>query len=175
MEMAGNDIITLETLKKMDKTTDEFSKDVMFHGANSAAIMIYKNSNLLYYKSTNEKWQDFYFTSKEKKNCHIVRAGLEIFAKKKINYTLVWDALHPTHDDAKYLNEQREHFDHCHGLSMCEAFPNDLIFTIVLTSGRKNENFSNLVLKDKRKIIDYMQQLDYIEEYALLKKISTNS
>ncbi|MBP9777764.1 MAG: hypothetical protein KBD25_01115 [Rickettsiaceae bacterium] len=172
--MNKNKIVTLNSFKKIDKITDQFSKDAIFHGANSFAVMIYKHNNLLYYKSTNQKWQDFYYTSKEKDNCHIVHAGLEIFARKKTNYSLVWDALHPTHDDAQYLNEKRLSFDHCHGVSMCEAFPNGLIFTIVLTSSNKNEKFSSLVLKDKGKLIDYMRRLNYIEEYSLLKESSTS-
>lgn len=164
---------TIITSQIIDKTTDQFSKDVMFHGANSAAIMIYKAGKIEYYKSTNHKWQDFYSSSKSARNCHVAAAGFDLLGKSKKSFTLVWDAMHPNNDDSIYLNEQRESFNHCHGLSICETLPNDIIFSIILTSDKKNEKFSELVLRDKSKVINYMQQLKYIDEYFILKNTKT--
>src|SRR5579863_5752555 len=154
----------------IDKVTNDFSKVTIFHGANSVAIMIYKSSKLKYYKSTNYKWQDFYSNSSASQNCHIAGAAFDLLGKSKKSFTLVWDVMQPINDDSIYLNEQREHLNHCHGLSICETLPNDIIFSVILTADKKNDNFSELVLRNKSKVINYMQKLKSIDEYFALKE-----
>lgn len=142
----------MERKKILVNTTETFLNNMLFHGASSAAIMVYQANKLQYYESTSVKWYDFYSSARETTNCHIVHTGIGLLAQEKKSFSLIWDAIKANNDDSLYLNEQRERFNHCHGISICESLPNNVLFSLVLTGKRSDINFANHVIKNKSKI-----------------------
>lgn len=139
----------MERKKILTNTTDIFLDNMLFYGASSAAVMLYQKGQLNHYNSTSTVWQDFYSTTKSAANCHIAQAGINMVRQNFKSFSIVWDAMKANNDDSLYLNEERERLDHCHGISICEAMPNDTLFGIILTGRRCDVNFANLVLKNK--------------------------
>lgn len=143
----------MERKKILKSTTDIFLNNMVFHGASSAAVMIYQYGELQYYESTSMVWHDFYSMAKESANCHIAQAGIEMVRQNLKYFSIIWDIMKPNNDDSLYLNEERERLNHCHGISICEALPNDTLFGVILTGRRCDTNFANSVIKNKTKVI----------------------
>ena len=148
----------MDNKKIIERSTNYFLNDMVNNGASSASIMIYDKWNLQFYKSTSDKWQDFYLASSASENCHIVQLGLNL-GKLQKNFSIVWDKTKPTNEDSIYLNEQRERFDHCHGISICETISDDLVLGVILTGRRCDVNFAELVIKEKAGLIDKLNNI----------------
>ena len=150
----------MERKKVLVNTTEIFLNNMLFHGASSAAVMIYQAGSLQYYESTSNKWHDFYSEAKEAANCHIAQAGIRL-AREKKSFSLIWDATKANNDASIYLNEQRERYNHCHGISICESLPNDTLFGIILTGRRCDINFADMVIKHKAKMAAEISNLKH--------------
>ena len=144
----------------LDISTEKLIKTMVFHGANSAAIMIYQAGKLVHYKSSYEQWQDFYSNDKASLSCHIAQSGI-IHAKSHKRFSLIWDDLKPENDASLYLNEQREKYNHCHGISICESLPNDVLFSIILTGRRCDINFAQIVINNKIAVNHELNKFKY--------------
>lgn len=142
----------MERKKILRNTTEIFLNNMVFHGASSAAVMVYQGGKLQYYESTSTIWHDFYSTAKESANCHLAQAGIDMVRKNLKSFSIIWDVAKPNNDESLYLNEERERLDHCHGISICEALPNDTLFGIILTGRRCDSNFAHSVIKNKAKL-----------------------
>ena len=149
----------MECKKVLANTTDIFLDNMLFHGASSAAVMVYQKGQLNHYSSTSTVWSDFYSTTKAANNCHLAQTGIHMVRQNIKSFSIVWDAMRPNNDDSLYLNEERERLDHCHGISICEALPNDTLFGIILTGRRCDVNFANLVLKNKANLHTYISRI----------------
>lgn len=149
----------MERKKVLTNTTDIFLDNMLFHGASSAAVMVYQKGQLNHYNSTSTVWQDFYSTTKAASNCHLAQAGTNMVRQNFKSFSIVWNAMRPNNDDSMYLNEERERLDHGHGISICEALPNDTLFGIILTGRRCDVNFADLVLKNKANLHTYISRI----------------
>lgn len=136
-----------------------------FQGASSAGLMIFQSGNLKYFKSTSEKWHDFYNNAKEKQHCHLIKNSMDISKKlisdpsaKKL-FSLIWDFQVPTNDESVYLNEQREKYDHCHGISIIDLPENDILIGLTLTGRRCDLNFAKEVVNHKAEVMRDLQML----------------
>ena len=148
----------MDNKKIIEKSTNYFLNDMVNNGASSASVMIYDNGVIQFYKSTSYKWQEFYSNSPANKNCHIAQLGINLVKNQK-NFSIIWDSIKPTNDDSKYLNEQREQFNHCHGISICENIGDDLLLGVILTGRRCDVNFAQLVVKEKQHIADKLNNI----------------
>lgn len=148
----------MDRKKVLKNNTEIFLNNMLFHGASSAAVMVYQSGQLKYYESTSTRWQDFYSTSKESANCHLAQAGI-ILAQQQKSFSVIWDIVKPNNDDSLYLNEERERLDHCHGISICESLPNNTLFGIILTGRRCDTNFAHYVVKNKVNFANEIHQI----------------
>ncbi len=142
----------MDSKKILDRQIEEILDDMVFHGASSAGIMVYKSGNLEYFKSTSYEWHDFYNSSKETNECHLVENSMKLLKNlKKIgqSFSLIWDLQTPNSDEALYLNEKREEYEHCHGISICQTLPNDALIGLTITGRRCDINFAQDVIKNK--------------------------
>lgn len=154
--------------KIIDQTVDNILDTFTFHGASSAGIMIYKSNQLIFYKSTSGEWHDFYNNAKEKSSCHLVKNSMCISKRLTENMTsaktfsLIWDLQIPDNDESMYLNEQRERYNHCHGISIIDLPQKDILIGLTLTGRRCDLNFSREVLTNKFKVASDLQILKTI-------------
>lgn len=147
--------------KFLNKKGTAFLDNLIFQGAANASIMLYKDSDLVYFQSTNEKWHDFYSNDSASKNCHIAQTGIH-YAKKSRDFSLIWDSMIPNNDDSLYLNEQREKYNHCHGISICASLPHDILLGIIITGRRCDLNLAHDVIKRKHILNKEITQLKQI-------------
>lgn len=152
--------------KILKKTTQILLDELVNHGASSASILLYQDDKLIQHQTTCDKWQDFYAGIPEVVHeCHIKKQGILLANQKVSNFTLVWDLLIPDNDYSLYLNEERERFNHCHGISICKTLPDNQMMGIVLTGRRHETDFAYRVIKNKHKVSVAMQT-----HYSVIKQ-----
>jgi len=88
----------------------------------------------------------------------ISRALLADPSSKKL-FSLIWDFQVPTNDESVYLNEQREKYDHCHGISIIDLPEKDILIGLTLTGRRCDLNFAKEVVSHKAEVMRDLQML----------------
>jgi|LauGreDrversion4_2_1035121.scaffolds.fasta_scaffold06076_1 hypothetical protein len=145
--------------KILNKHTNKFLKNMLFQGANNASLMIYTNKKISFYESTSSKWQDFYSSAKESQKCHIAQLGIEL-VKQNRDFSIIWNSITPLNDESEYLNEKREQYQHCNGISICNRLSDNSLFGIILTGKRHDTNFATQVIKNKG---SFSNEVNYIK------------
>jgi len=136
----------------MDRQLETSLRRLVKQGSGAASLLIYKNSKLTYYKTTNPKFEDAYMNSQPQVvNCHIAE-----IATRRINegrpYTLIWDQLIPTNEDSLFLNELRLEHNYCHGITILNPINDTLLIGLTLVGKIKDLNLPYTVLKNKHVI-----------------------
>lgn len=148
----------MDSKKIIDRHIDNILTDIVHQGASSAGIMIFQSEKLIFYKSTCDKWHDFYNNSKERLHCHLVKNSItrsnEVMNTAGLSkvFSLVWDLQIPHNCESIYLNEQRERFNHCHGISIIDVSEKNTLIGMPLTGRRCDINFAHDIFANKSKI-----------------------
>lgn len=144
--------------KKVELQMEHILDNFTFHGASSAGIMLFKSGKLSFFKSTCSKWHDFYNTAPEKNKCHLVQKSMEISHQLISNpnsmksFSLIWDLQMPHNEESLYLNEQRDKYNHSHGISIIDLPQSDILIGLTLTGRRCDTNFIKDVIENKANI-----------------------
>lgn len=162
----------MDNKKVIDQYTNYFLNNMVNNGASSAAVMIYEKGIIKFYKSTSHNWQEFYSDSSASKNCHIATLGINLVKSQK-QFSIIWDSVKPTNDDSLYLNEQRERYNHCHGISICENVGENLLLGVILTGRRCDVNFAHLVVKEKHNIVTKLNNIIHFSKALYLSPKNT--
>jgi len=120
-------------------------------------ILLDQDKNMLYYKSTNSKWQEKYVLNNYYKHCHLVDRTNQLMRSNPDNFTLVWDFVKSQNEIATEINALRKEYDVAHGVSFCQknfsVGGKNATFLITLAGRDCDINFSENVVTRKREII----------------------
>lgn len=147
----------------LDLATTNFLNQLTFQGATYSSITVIKNSESIFYKSTNKNWDEIYYNSGASKFCHLISAASKLVKYNK-DFTIVWDMITPNSEIAHHLNELRAKNNLCHGVSFIQKISNSLMLSINLTGRYGDLNFSTAVIENKKNIINKFLKISNLQK-----------
>lgn len=132
-------------------------------------ILLDEEKNMLYYKSTNSKWQERYVINNYYKHCHLVDRTNQLIRSNQDNFTLSWDLVKPQNEISTEINALRKEYHVAHGVSFCQKkfIVGDKKATFLITlAGRDCDiNFSENVIIRKKEIITSVINSNVIQNH----------
>lgn len=151
------------------------SNEILDQGATYFSIILLDDyRKILYYKSTNDKWQDKYVTKKYYTYCHLINRTNELIKSPTPSFTLAWDFVKCDNEIAKEIDLLRIENKISHGISFCNKnfhFNNqDATFLITLAGRECDINFSENVIKHKKQIMNSVINSNILQNSLTLKE-----
>ena len=132
-------------------------------------ILLDDEKNMLYYKSTNHKWQEKYVVNNYYKHCHLIDRTNQLIKSDQPSFTLAWDFVKCQNEIAAEINALRIENKIAHGVSFCQKNfrigEKNATFLITLAGRDCDINFSENVVTRKKEIITSVIQSNVIQNH----------
>lgn len=138
---------------------DFISREILDQGATYfSLILLDDNKNMMYYKSTNNKWHEKYVINEYYKHCHLVNRTNDLIKGTESSFTLSWDLVKCDNEIALEIDALRAENKIAHGVSFCNQnfHFNDKKATFLITlAGRHCDvNFAENAIQHKKEIMN---------------------
>ena len=138
---------------------DSLSEEMLNQGATYfSLILLDEKKEMVYYKSTNNKWHEKYVINEYYKHCHLIKRTNDLIRTTQAPFTLPWDFVKCDGEIANEINALRIENRIAHGVSFCNHdfhHNNEKTTFIITLAGRECDvNFSENVIKHKKIIME---------------------
>lgn len=123
----------------------------MDYGATYCSLSILDtHANVIFNKSTSDKWKIQYFESLLYRHCHLMQEANLQLRKSIEGFIFIWDKYFPLNEESRFLQNMRREQNISHGIAFCSRLENEARLIITLAGKYHDIHFSKNVLKNKK-------------------------